>query len=394
MNKYNKTIYACFVGYIVQAIINNFAPILFLTFQNSYGISLKSISLLITINFCTQLLIDFPSSKIVDKIGARATVLIAHFTSAAGLILLSFLPDILPNPYWGLVISIILYAIGSGVIEVIISPLVEACPTKSKEGSMSLLHSFYCWGHVGVILLSTLFFTIFGIKNWRILSILWAVIPLVNGVFFIRIPLPSLQPEGEKGLSVCQLFKSKIFWIFFLMMLCSGASEQGVIQWASAFAEKALGMSKSVGDLAGPLSFAVLMGISRVFFAKFSDKIRLDHYMIGSATLCIISYVLTSLSKNPVFSFVGLALCGLSVGIMWPGTFSLGAANIKRGGTAMFALLALAGDLGCSAGPALVGLISDAAGSNLKIGILFATIFPLLLLFSLTIKNFMKKRIG
>lgn len=394
MNKYNKTIYACFVGYIVQAIINNFAPILFLTFQNSYGISLKSISLLITINFCTQLLIDFPSSKIVDKIGARATVLIAHFTSAAGLILLSFLPDILPNPYWGLVISIILYAIGSGVIEVIISPLVEACPTKSKEGAMSLLHSFYCWGHVGVILLSTLFFTIFGIKNWRILSILWAVIPLVNGVFFIRIPLPSLQPEGEKGLSVCQLFKSKIFWIFFLMMLCSGASEQGVIQWASAFAEKALGMSKAVGDLAGPLSFAVLMGISRVFFAKFSDKIRLDHYMIGSATLCIISYVLTSLSKNPVFSFIGLALCGLSVGIMWPGTFSLGAANIKRGGTAMFALLALAGDLGCSAGPALVGLISDAAGSNLKIGILFATIFPLLLLFSLIIKKFIKKRIG
>ena len=275
----------------------------------------------------------------------------------------------------------------------ILSPLVEACPTKNKEGTMSLLHSFYCWGHVGVVLLSTIFFAIFGLKNWRILSVLWAVIPIVNGLFFIRLPLPSLEPDGKKGLSLSELFKSKIFWIFFLMMLCSGASEMGVVQWASAFAEKALGMPKSIGDLAGPLSFAVLMGISRIFFAKFSEKISLDRYITGSAVLCIISYLMASLSKNPVFSFVGCALCGLSVGIMWPGTLSLCAANIKRGGTIMFALLALAGDIGCSTGPTLIGLVSNAASGNMKTGILVATIFPLLLFFSLILNKFAKKRI-
>lgn len=391
MNKYNNTIYACFIGYIVQAIINNFAPILFLTFQKTYGISLKSISLLITINFFTQLLVDIPSSKIIEKIGARATVLVAHTASALGLICLSFLPDILPNSYVGLVISVIFYAIGSGIIEVILSPLVEACPTENKEGTMSLLHSFYCWGHVGVVVLSTLFFTCFGIVNWRILSLLWAIIPIVNGLFFTRLPLPSLEPDGKKGLSLAELFKNKIFWIFFLMMLCSGASEMSVGQWASAFAEKALGISKSVGDLAGPLSFAVLMGISRIFFAKFSEKIRLDRYITGSAVLCILSYLLASLSKNPVFSFIGCALCGLSIGIMWPGTLSLCAANIKRGSTTMFALLALAGDVGCSSGPALIGFISDAAGGNLKIGLLVATIFPIFLLLSLILNKFVKK---
>lgn len=393
MNKYNKTIYACFVGYIVQAIINNFAPILFLTFQKTYGISLKSISLLITINFFTQLLVDLPSSKIIKKLGARTTILIAHIASALGLICLAFLPDILPNSYIGLVISILLYAIGSGIIEVILSPVVEACPTENKEGTMSLLHSFYCWGHVGVIILSTLFFICFGIENWKILSILWAIVPIANAMFFTRLPIPSLEPNGKKGLSLAELFKSKVFWIFFLMMLCAGASEMSIVQWASAFAEKALGMPKSVGDLAGPLSLAILMGISRIFFAKFSEKISLSRYMAGSAILCIISYLMAALSKNPVFSFVGCALCGLSVGIMWPGTLSLCAANIKRGGTIMFALLALAGDIGCSSGPTLVGFISDSAGGNLKIGLLAATICPLFLLVSLILNKTNKKRI-
>ena len=379
-NKYQKTIYACFTGYIVQAIINNFVPLLFLTFQSSYGIPLSKITLLVTFNFGLQLLVDLASVGFVDKIGYRASMILAHVLSAAGLFLLAVLPELLPDPFVGIFLAVVIYAVGGGLLEVLVSPVVEACPSEHKEQTMSLLHSFYCWGHVGVVLLSTVFFRIFGIGNWRILACIWAFVPLCNMIAFTRVPIASLLKDGEKGFTIKELAKQRIFWVFMLMMLCAGASEQAVSQWASTFAERGLGVSKTLGDLAGPMAFAILMGTSRAFYGKYGQKIKLNHFMAGSSILCMASYLCISLVPSPVFGLAGCAVCGLSVGIMWPGTFSKAAADIPRGGTALFAMMALAGDMGCSGGPTLVGMISSRFSDDLKKGILAAVIFPFLLL--------------
>ena len=372
--------YACFIGYIVQAIVNNFVPLLFVTFQNIYDIPLSKITFLITINFVIQLFVDMLSAGFIDKIGYRASVIIAHICAAVGLILLSFLPEIMPDPYIGILISVFFYAIGGGLIEVLISPIIEACPTDNKEKAMSLLHSFYCWGHMGVVLLSTLFFAVFGIANWRVLTVIWAVIPVANILLFATAPMYSLIEEGEEGLSLKELFKNKVFWLMMLMMLCAEGSEQSVSQWASTFAEKGLGVTKTVGDLAGPMAFAMLMGMARLIYGKYGEKFELDKFMSYSCVLCIVSYLCIAFVPSPVVGLIGCAVCGFSVGIMWPGTYSKASAAIKGGDTAMFAMLALAGDMGCSGGPTLVGLISSSFGNNLKMGILFAIIFPILLL--------------
>lgn len=379
-NKYQLTMYACFIGYIVQAIVNNFLPLLFVTFQKTYSIPLTQITLLITLNFGIQLVIDMLSAGFVDKIGYRDSAIIAHVCSAAGLVLLTVLPRAFPDPFAGILIAVFIYAIGGGLIEVLISPILEACPTDNKEKAMSLLHSFYCWGHVGVVLISTLFFTLFGIENWKILAVCWAVVPAVNIILFAKAPIYSLHEEGETGLTLKQLFTRKIFWVMMLMMLCAGASEQAVSQWASTFAEQGLGVSKTIGDLAGPMSFAALMGLSRLLYGKFGDKLDLDKFMKMSCLLCIAAYFCISLVPLPAVGLVGCAVCGFSVGIMWPGTFSKASAAVKGGGTALFAMLALAGDVGCSGGPTLTGFISGCFNGGLRAGILAAIVFPVLLL--------------
>ena len=377
---YQKTMYACFIGYIVQAIVNNFVPLLFVTFQHSYQIPLANITMLITLNFAIQLVIDLLSAGFIDRIGYRASAILAHVCSAAGLILLTILPDVMPDAFSGILISVAVYAVGGGLIEVLISPIIEACPTDNKEKAMSLLHSFYCWGHMGVVLLSTLFFSIFGISNWKFMALLWAIVPIANILLFAKAPIYSLNEDGEKGLSLKQLLSMKIFWIMMLMMTCAGASEQAVSQWASTFAEQGLGVSKTIGDLAGPMAFAFMMGISRLIYGKYGDKLDLNRFMAGSCLLCIASYLCIVFVPVPVIGLIGCAVCGFSVGIMWPGTFSKASAAIRGGGTVLFALLALAGDLGCSGGPTLAGLVSSQFGNNLRAGILAAVIFPVLLL--------------
>ncbi|MDO5521005.1 MAG: MFS transporter [bacterium] len=379
-NQYNKTITACFIGYIVQAIVNNFVPLLFLTFERTYAVPLSQITLLVTINFGVQLLVDLLSVGFVDKIGYRASMIMAHLFSASGLILLTILPELMPTPFMGILLAVVIYAIGGGLLEVIVSPVVEACPSENKEKAMSMLHSFYCWGHVGVVAISTLFFYLFGIHNWKVLAVIWAIIPLCNAFAFTKVPMASLLEDGETGLRIGELFANKIFWILFIMMICAGASEQAVSQWASTFAEQGLGISKMIGDLAGPMAFAIMMGASRAYYGKYGEKIDLDRFMIYSSVLCIISYLGISLIPIPQFSLVACAVCGLSVGIMWPGTFSKASAVLSKGGTAMFALLALGGDVGCSGGPTVVGIVSSSMNNNLKMGILAAIVFPIILL--------------
>ncbi|MGN0432662.1 MAG: MFS transporter [Lachnospiraceae bacterium] len=389
---YNGTIYACFIGYVVQAIINNFVPLLFLTFHSSYGIPLSQITLLVTVNFGLQLIIDFVSPAFIDKIGYKASIMIAHIFCAAGLLLLTILPEMLPNAFAGLLLSVMIYALGGGLLEVLVSPIMETCPTDNKEKAMSLLHSFYCWGHVAVVLLSTIFFQTFGIHNWKIMAFLWALVPIANFFLFGTSPVPSLSEATGRQLSIKDMLKQKVFWVFIILMICAGACEQAVSQWASAFAEKGLGISKTAGDLAGPMLFAILMGTSRLVYGKWGDKINLETFMCCSGILCLVSYLIISLSPWPFLSLIGCGICGLSVGILWPGTFSMAAKDFHGGSTAMFAFFALAGDLGCGGGPTFVGFVSGALHDNLKIGVLAAIIFPILLLAGLFIKAGMKKK--
>lgn len=378
---YNATIYACYLGYITQAIVNNFAPLLFLIFARDFGLSLAQITFITSVNFAVQLLVDLLSVRVVDKVGYRPCIIAAHVLAAAGILGLSVLPFVLPA-YTGLMICVVLYAIGGGLIEVMISPIVEACPTERKEAAMSLLHSFYCWGHVALVLLTTAFLSIFGEHIWRVLACLWALIPLGNIILFRLVPIADINAGHEK-LSLGRLLRQPIFWLLIVLMVCAGASEQAISQWASAFAESGLKISKSLGDLAGPCLFAVLMGTARALYGKYADRIPLKGFMAGSSVMCIVCYLLASLSGNALLAMVGCALCGFSVGIFWPGTFSLAALALPGGGTAMYALMALAGDLGCSAGPTVVGLVADASQCSLQAGLLVAIVFPVLMLLGL-----------
>ena len=388
-NKYQRTLQACYLGLITQAISANFAPLLFLTFHKTWEIPFGKIALISTVFYFTQLVIDIFCVKAVDRIGYRKCAVASEIFSSIGLILLAFLPSLLPDPFVGILISVIIYATGSGLIEVLCSPIVEACPFPNKESVMSLLHSFYCWGSVGVIVLSTLFFSDFGIANWHILSCLWAILPLYNTYNFLICPIEHLVEDG-KGLSARQLLRLPMFWISILLMICAGASELTMSQWASAYAESALGLTKSLGDLIGPCLFAATMAISRTFYGKYGEKINLMRYMIFSGILCLLCYLATSVSNNSLIGLLGCIICGFSVGVMWPGTISISSKKIPTGGTAMFALLAMAGDMGGSVGPGLIGFVTQNSGNNLRHGLLVGSIFPTILILSVLALNRMK----
>lgn len=375
---YKKTLTACYLGFVTQAISANFTPLLFLTFKGTYKISLTQIALIPLVFYFTQLLVDIVAAKYADKVGYRLSVIASQVLSSAGLIALTLLPDLLPSAYAGILIAVALYAIGSGLIEVLLSPIVEACPFENKAGVMSLLHSFYCWGAVGVILGSTLFFALFGIGQWKILTILWSLIPLYNAINFISCPIEKLGEDGS-SMSIRQLLSVPMFWMMIFLMICAGSSEATMCQWASAFTESALKVSKLTGDLAGPCLFAAFMGVARMMYGKLSDKLDLVKTMLICGFSAAACYLLASLSPFAIPGLIGCALCGLAVGIMWPGTISLSSRKCPSGGTAMFAFLALAGDLGATAGPVLVGKVAEVTGDNLKNGLFAATIFPVCL---------------
>ena len=386
---YNHTIYASYLGYISQAVVNNFAPLLFLTFQSQLGLDLKSVTTITTVNFLVQLAVDLVSARYVDRIGYRRCLVAAHICCALGLVGLAVLPGLMGNAYMGILSGVVLYAIGGGLIEVLVSPVVESCPTEKKEAAMSLLHSFYCWGHVAVVLLSTAFFRLFGIENWKAMACFWALIPAFNAVYYAKVPLYPITAEGHQ-LRLGGLIRNKVFWLVIVLMLCAGASEHAVSQWASAFAESALHLSKTAGDLLGVCTFAVMMGLSRAFYGKYSERIPLKKMMTFSAVLCIGCYCLASFTAAPLLGLLGCAVCGFSVGIFWPGTFSMAAAALPGGGTAMFALMALAGDLGCSAGPTVVGMVADRFSGDLKKGIAAALVFPSVMLVGIIFIKYQK----
>ncbi len=386
--KYQKTLLACYLGFITQAIAANFAPLLFLTFHKSFGIPLGKIALISTVFFFTQLIVDVLCTNVVDRIGYRKCIVASEIFSAVGLVCLAVLPDLLTDAFAGILISVVIYATGSGLIEVLCSPIVEACPFEHKESVMSLLHSFYCWGSVGVVVLSTLFFAIFGIAHWRLAACIWAIVPLYNVYNFMTCPIEHLVEDGE-GLSVTGLLRLPMFWVSIVLMICAGASELAMAQWASAYAESALGLNKTLGDLVGPCLFAIMMGLSRTIYGKYGERIDLMRYMIGSGILCLVCYLAASFSGNPMIGLLGCVVCGFSVGIMWPGTISISSKTIPAGGTAMFALLAMAGDLGGSIGPGIVGIVTQNAGDNLRRGLLAGCVFPIVLVIAIVVLRVM-----
>ena len=377
-NPYRKTLLACYLGFVTQAIAANFAPLLFLKFHSDYGIPLGQIALISTVFFLTQLIMDVLCAKFVDKVGYRVCVVASSLCFSAGLAGLAFLPELFPSPFAGILTSVVIYAVGSGLLEVLGSPIVEACPFEHKESVMSLLHSFYCWGSVGVVVVSTAFFAVFGIERWKWLACLWALLPLCNTYNFATCPIEPLVEEG-KGMGIRGLLKVPVFWLAIVLMVCAGASELTMAQWASAYAESAIGLSKTAGDLSGPCLFAAAMGISRVLYGKYGEGIALTGFMLGSGLLCLVCYLTASLSGNPVIGLVGCIVCGFSVGILWPGTISISSGRMPYGGTAMFALLAMAGDLGGAFGPSLAGAVSQRFGDNLQKGMLAGSVFPLVL---------------
>ena len=374
---YNLTFLACYIAYAVQAVVNNFAPLLFVTFSTEFRIPLTTISLLIGMHFGVQMVADLVIARFADRVGYRNSVVAAHLFAALGLALLAFLPDLLPNPFVGILIADLLYAIGGGLIEAVTSPLFEACPAENKEAAMSILHSFYSWGQLASVLLCSLFFVTAGISRWRLLSLLWALLPLANAVLFCAVPVVEPSALTEKRTPLPALLRRGAFWVMLLLMLGAGASELTVCQWASAFLETCLGIDKQTGDLIGLCCFSLFMGLARVLYSAFSERLRLPVFMAACGGLCIISYLMITCSLTPAVVLAGCALCGFSVGIMWPGTYAL-AAKCLAGGTSMFALLALAGDVGCTLGPSLAGALGGAFGGNLSLGILLCIAFPVI----------------
>lgn len=373
---YKHTVAASFVGYLVLSIACVFVPLLFVTFRNEYGISLEKTTLLVTINFTTQVVFDLIAPKLISAFGLRRCCIASHILTAAGIALLAVLPEVMSDKFIGIALCVFLYAAGVGVAEIIVNIIVESCPSDSTAGALSFLHSGYCWGSVLVVLASTLFFRLFGTESWRILAVIWSVVPILNAVFFTKVPIAELDREE---IPVKKMLTMKTFWVMLVLVVLAGASEQAVEQWVSTFAEASLNVSKSVGDLAGILMFSVMMGVARLVFARFSVKLDLKVTMAASLALCVVSYLVITLSPSAVLSLIGCAVCGLSVGILMPGSFALSVGSIKGGGV-LFAFMALSGDIGCSLGPSAVGAASGIFGGDLKKGILCAVVFPIIML--------------
>lgn len=388
---YRKTLAACYLGFITQAIVANFAPLLFLRFHTEYRISLGKIALISSVFYVTQILIDMFCATFVDRIGYRKSIVVSQFLAGAGLTGLAFLPEMTSDPFTGIIACVIVYAVGSGLIEVLVSPIVEACPFENKDTVMSLLHSFYCWGSMAVVLLSTLFFSLFGIEHWRILACIWALLPLYNIYNFMTCPIERLTEEGQ-GFGMKKLLSIPLFWVFVILMAGAGASEASMAQWASAYAESALGFPKSIGDIAGPCMFAASMGLSRVLYGKLGQKLNLIHFMSGSGILCLLCYLSAALSANPIAGLAGCIICGFSVGIMWPGSISIASARIPLGGTGLFALLAMGGDLGASIGPGIIGVVTQNAGDNMRAGMLAACVFPIIVIAAVCLLRILSKK--
>ena len=379
-SKYTQTKLASYIGYIVQAIINNFLPILFIAFQDVYALSYEKLARLIVFNFVTQMITDLITPKIVNVIGYKKASVLAHFCASLGLVMLSVLPSLM-SPYLAIIISIIVYAFGSGLIEVIISPIIENLPTDNKKSNMAFLHSFYCWGQAFTIIVTTILIFVFGYRRWNFIPLIWAIVPFLNMFFFMRVPV--IEPTSEtKKATFSVLFKSSKFRCFMVMMFCAGACEIAMAEWASIFAQQALGISKVIGDLLGPCAFAIFMGLGRIWYAKVAEKVSFRKTLIYMSMACFLCYIVVAFCKIPFVSLMCCALCGFTVSLSWPGLYSAGAKKFPEGASVMYSVFAMCGDTGCCLGPWVLGIVADSLGLN--IGFAAASVFPIIMIVTAT----------
>lgn len=355
IKSYTVTKTCCYFGYVCQAICINLLPMLFIMFVENYGIGYERLGRLVLISFLTQLAGDFFTLRFIDRIGYRKVVVLAHIMAFVGLLLLSAVAFLPINVYYGLLFAVPIYSLGAGIIEVAISPIVEYMPTKNKAAQMSMLHSAYSWGQVAVVGLTVVLWSVLHLP-WYLLPVIWAAVPLFNILGFTFVPLPEI-PIGEEQNGKRGLLHTPRFLLMLILMVCVGAAELTMTQWVSLFAESGLKVSKTVGDLLGLCMFGVLMGVGRLVYGF--CKLPLRRSMLVCGIGCVVCYLTASLVPSGIIALAACALCGLSVSLMWPGTYSLAAREFPLGGTSMFAMLAIAGDIGCSAGPWLTGLVSD-----------------------------------
>lgn len=393
---YGLTKVACYIGYVVQAVVNNLLSLLFVIFNaQPYNISLEKLGSIIFINFAAQLFIDYISVFFTSRFGYKKCVVFAQATSVVGFVLLGFLPRVI-EPYFGILFSILFLAVGSGLIEVLISPIIEALPSDNKASNMSFLHSFYCWGQVLTVIGTTALVFALGNDKWFYIPFVWSIIPFINTLLFTRCDILELENNSAHS-SALSLLKNKSVYKYMVFMFCAGASEITMVQWSSFFVEKGFGTEKWLGDLIGPCLFAVLMGIGRIGYGILGKKVSLERLLCYFSALCFVCYLVVALSNNGIICALGCAVCGLSVSVMWPGVISLSAEKFHSSGTAIFSLMAMLGDIGCAVGPWILGLIAEYAfdynlgrhlisalninstQSNMQLGFLICSIFPLIM---------------
>ena len=404
MQSYKSTIAACYIGSFVQAIIVNTTPILFIPLREQFGLTFQQMGLLVLINFISQVGCDILFSNAIDKYGFRRFVVAAHGLAVVGLVLFAASPLLFDRPFAGFVTATIIFSGSGGLLELLLSPIVNAIPTDEKAGAMSVLHSFYSWGQAAVILLTTVLLFVFGRAWWQWIILIWTLVPLFNFFFLMRVPFaPNVPEEQRQGMDKILL---KPFFIAALAtILCGAAAELCISQWASAYLEEAMRLPKVVGDVGGVCLFAVMMGVGRLFYGMYGKKINVSLMMLIGTVGAAACYITVALSGTAVLSLLACGLCGLCVSLLWPGTLVVASEHYPLAGAWMFAILA-AGDIGASAGPWLMGVVAEQAHRlpflsglltqgmspdqlGLRAAMLVSALFPIIAFFCL---RWMRKR--
>lgn len=403
---YQLTTISCFVGIFCQAVSSNITAILFIPLMTLYGLSYVHLGLLVGINFTTQVLVDIIASRLVDRYGFRVFVLPSDILAVIGLVLFGLTPVLFDNILTGLVFSTIIFSASCGLQEVMLSPIVNAIPHNDKGPAMALMHSFYAWGQVATIIITTLFLFFFGIENWQVIVFLWALVPLVNFFMFLAAPFPGVIHENQR-MTMRDLILKPFYLVALLAIMGGAATELVMNQWSSTFSEKVLELPKVTGDILGMCGFAVFLGLGRVLYGRYGSKINMNNVLVGSAAAAVVCYIAVAISPLPAISLAACAVCGLAASLLWPGTLVITAEKYPLAGAWIFAILAAAGDIGAASGPFAAGVITDltrqmpsilqfAASLQLlpdqfaiRIAILLSAIFPL---FTLACHWFLKQR--
>lgn len=394
---YKSTIRACYIGNLVGALVTNLSPLLFVILMGSYNLSFEQVGRLVLINFFTQIIADLAFSKPVDTYGVRPFITLGHALVFIGFVMFAFSPRLFPHsPYTGLMLATVVFSCGGGLLELLLSAIVQAVPSDAKAAAMSLLHSFYAWGFIVVVVLTFLMLKLFGSANWPWLFLIWSLVPLFNFFNFLRVPLPPQVPDEHR--TSTRVLASTPFFIFVVLGIAlGGAAEVSMSQWTSAYAETTLGLSKQTGDLLGLCLFAGLLGLGRVLYGTYGKRFDIWRVMFLGSLFAAGCYLVAALSQHPIVSLVACAFCGLGVALLWPGSVTNAAHRFPFAGASMFAILAAGGDTGAAVGPWLLGLIADQIPTDfplspLRVGMVIGTLFPLAMAGCLLIQRHIDKK--